>query len=334
MTSIERERQSEPQEDLLKWAIRYVLIPVTVAALAGVFALAVVEKQFKLQTRPPDEDTIDNIFATMTAVAPQSQPGSSNVPNTPTIAPTATKEASVAETGEPVSDLPQENDPLSGPVTICGQVATGWQLYTVQPGNTLFSLAQQAGTTVAMIQQVNCLYGTLKAYEQIWLPAIVAKPVEVTAVVEETPIVEETAIVEETPVVDPAITVTPTITTTAPVGLADLMNSPGSAPEISVSCPNGPGTCITSVNLAVSNVGAADADLFNIQVWLDPAQSVVLNQAVERLMPGESVSLLLVSPPGGNCYDPNCTVCVIVDSREGVMEEDETNNQFCTTFPG
>lgn len=334
MTNVERERQSEPQEDLLKWAIRYVLIPVTVAALAGVFALAVVDRQFELQNRPLDEDTINSIFATMTAVAPQSQPGSSTVPNTPTIAPTPTKEASVAETGEPISELPQENGPSSGQAPICGQVPVGWQLYTVQPGNTLFSLAQQTGTTVATIQQVNCLYDSLKAYEQIWLPTTISKPIEVTAVIEETAVVALTPIVKETAVVDPIITETPTITVTEPVGLPDLVNSPGSVPNISVSCPDGPGTCVTSVNLAISNVGLADADLFNIQVWLDPAQSVVLNQAVERLMPGQSVSFSLLSPPGGNCYDPNCTVCVIVDSREGVVEEDETNNQFCTTFPG
>jgi LysM repeat protein len=48
----------------------------------------------------------------------------------------------------------------------------GWVSYVVKAGNTLFSLARLTGTTVADIQQVNCLSGTtIRVGERLWLPA-------------------------------------------------------------------------------------------------------------------------------------------------------------------
>ncbi len=301
--------EAENHENTLKWVTRYVLIPVSLAVITGLFALEVIDREIASR-QPHNDDVAVSIFATLTAVAPSNPPAANPEPDgTPTSEPTPTQEANLGAAGEPVAEAPLVNESVVGQTAVCGQIPTGWQRYTVQPGNTLYSLARQTGTSIAMIEQVNCLVGPLPAYAQIWLPTIpVAQP-------------------------EPSLGA-PDLTVTTPVGLPDLINNTDGWPTVSVSCPHGPGSCVTSVNLAVSNVGSADADLFNIQVWLDPAQSVVLNQTVERLLPGESVSFSLDSPPGGNCYDPDCTVCITVDSRSSVTEENEANNQFCTTFQG
>jgi LysM repeat protein len=48
---------------------------------------------------------------------------------------------------------------------------SGWIVYTVLPGDTLFSLARNTGTSVEAIQQANCLSDTLIiAYNEIHLP--------------------------------------------------------------------------------------------------------------------------------------------------------------------
>lgn len=300
--------EAETHEDVLKWVIRYVLIPVSLAVITGLFALEVIDREIASR-QPQENDVAASIFATLTAVAPKNLPVTNPEPTgTPTSESTPTQETNLEESSKSVVEASSEMVSL-GETAVCGQVPVGWQRYTVQPGNTLYSLARQTGTTIAMIEQVNCLVEPLQAYEPIWLPPMpVAQP--------------------EPPAGAPNLTVT------SPIGLPDLSNNTDGLPTISVSCPDGPGSCVTSINLAVSNLGSADADLFNVQVWLDPAQSVMLNQSVERLLPGESVSFLLASPPGGNCYDPDCTICITVDSRHSVAEGDETNNQFCTTFQG
>lgn len=49
----------------------------------------------------------------------------------------------------------------------------GWVLYTIQPGNTLFSLAGRTAAGVAQVKQVNCLVGDgLQAGQQLWLPQL------------------------------------------------------------------------------------------------------------------------------------------------------------------
>lgn len=305
----------ENQENILKWTIRYVLIPITLAAVGGWIALEVVNREIASRT-PAERDVAAAVFATMTAAAPNNQP-TAKPTATATIEPTPTQEAADNEPGDPSVAKPP-NQPPAPPPVVCGQVPAGWQLYTVQPGNTLYSLARNSGTSIAAIRQVNCLYGQLLAYQLIWLPEFYHEQPEPT--------------VEVTQIVEPVITATPTATAsptpTEPAGLPDLISD---APTIRVSCPEG---CVTTVILAITNVGSAAAGTFNVQVQLDPAQSVVLNQSVEFLEPGETAVLTLVSPPGGNCYDPNCSVRITVDSRNGVVEENEANNLFEITIPG
>jgi hypothetical protein len=101
-----------------------------------------------------------------------------------------------------------------------------------------------------------------------------------------------------------------------------------------VSCPGGTGTCVTQVELTVANVGAADAGTFITRVTLDPAQSVKVDPLLPGLAAGTSQSFMIITPRGGNCYDPDCTVCATVDANSQVDESNESNNQLCHTTPG
>ena len=298
----------ESQENLLKWVIRYVLIPVSLAVITGLFAIAVIDREIASRRQQPNEDFASSIFATMTAVAGQNQPEASATPapsSTPTLAPTATEEAQVEET--PVVEADTSNKPNPGNTAVCGLVPTGWRLYTVQPGNTLYSLARQNGTTIAAVQQANCLYGQLMAYTQIWLP-----PLYLDDVI--------------------AVTAEPTITVTKVLALPDLINVVGDWPWVTEECAGSVEECVSTVNLAVSNIGEADAGPFAVTVRLDPAQSVVLTQSFEGLAVGELLSFSLNSPTGNSCYTPDCTVCITVDSRDSVTEANEANNVYCTTY--
>ena len=298
----------ESQENLLKWVIRYVLIPVSLAVITGLFAIAVIDREIASRRQQPDEDFASIIFATMTAVAGQNQPEASATPvpsSTPTLAPTATEEAQVEET--PVVEADTSNKPNPGNTAVCGLVPAGWRLYTVQPGNTLYSLARQSGTTITAIQQANCLYGQLMAYTQIWLPPLYLDDmISVTKA--------------------PTITITPTVL----LRLPELTNATGELPAIAQNCDGS--VCATTVTLAVTNQGSADVGSFDVLVRIDPEQSIVMTDLVEGLAVGDTAVLSLTSPPTISCYDPDCSVCISVDSRGAVLEENEGNNLYCTTF--
>ncbi|MAT99166.1 MAG: hypothetical protein CL608_18630 [Anaerolineaceae bacterium] len=173
----ENKDKQEIPESLFKWVIRYVLIPLTVAALGGWVVLEAVNVEVAARNNSAEhnhDDIVADIFATLTAVAPQTQAPN----NTPVIEPTPTEKSS----SEDKDPAPTATPAIAAATTPpCGLVPAGWQPYTVQPGNTLFSLAQQTGTTVAAIRQANCLYGQLAAYSQIWLPNIVVSRPEPTA---------------------------------------------------------------------------------------------------------------------------------------------------------
>jgi len=101
-----------------------------------------------------------------------------------------------------------------------------------------------------------------------------------------------------------------------------------------VECPTGVGSCVTTVEITVENIGAGFAGVFNVRVTFDPAQSVVVNRAVPGLAAGAATTFTVVSPPGGNCFDPDCTVTVLVDDANVVPESNETNNEDSETRIG
>ncbi|MBK7938008.1 MAG: hypothetical protein IPJ82_13350 [Lewinellaceae bacterium] len=117
-----------------------------------------------------------------------------------------------------------------------------------------------------------------------------------------------------------------------PTGCPDLVVSDiADAPK--VDCPGGGGTCVTTVKFTIANTGTANAGAFNIRIALDP--SVVINQAVPGgLAAGATLTFTVSSPPGGNCYNPDCTVIITVDDGNAVEECKEDNNRALETTLG
>ena len=101
-----------------------------------------------------------------------------------------------------------------------------------------------------------------------------------------------------------------------------------------VDCPTGGGSCVTTVTFTITNTGAGNAGSFNVKITLDPSQSIIVNQAVAGLAAGASQTFTIMSPPGGNCFDSDCKVCITVDSGNSVVESSETNNELCKNFIG
>ncbi len=102
-----------------------------------------------------------------------------------------------------------------------------------------------------------------------------------------------------------------------------------------MQCPVGGGTCVTTVDVKVSNIGTVDAGPFNTKVTLDPSQSVTFNQTFpDGLSAGITQTFTVTTSPGGNCFDPDCTICVTVDHENNVLESDEDNNGLCSTQAG
>ncbi|MDJ0730320.1 MAG: CARDB domain-containing protein [Crocosphaera sp.] len=116
---------------------------------------------------------------------------------------------------------------------------------------------------------------------------------------------------------------------------ADLVVREINLSSLSVDCPGGGGTCVTKVEVTIANVGLADAEAFRTRVTFDPGQSVeVFQDFPTGLAQGSSETFTVTTRPGGNCFDPDCTICVTVDDQNQVMESNELNNNLCQTRPG
>lgn len=101
---------------------------------------------------------------------------------------------------------------------------------------------------------------------------------------------------------------------------------------IVVDCSLGADSCVTTVTFTIANTAKVNAGAFDIRVVADPLQSVVVNLSVPNgLGAGKTATFTISTPPGGNCFDPDCTICITVDSNNTVSESDETNNQLCRT---
>jgi len=87
--------------------------------------------------------------------------------------------------------------------------------------------------------------------------------------------------------------------------------------------------CTSTVTFTIANIGVADAGPFKVLVRADPglAQQGTVN--VVSLAAGATTTLTITLPPGGNCYDPDCDVCITVDSDNEVIESNEGNNDYC-----
>ncbi|MBJ3764267.1 hypothetical protein ILP92_16075 [Maribius pontilimi] len=101
-----------------------------------------------------------------------------------------------------------------------------------------------------------------------------------------------------------------------------------------VSCPQGGGSCVTRVDYTLRNIGDAASGAFQSRATLDPRQSVVVERSVPGLLAGATRTIQVVTPRGGNCFDPDCTVTVEADVSDRVMECREDNNTAAATTPG
>ena len=99
----------------------------------------------------------------------------------------------------------------------------------------------------------------------------------------------------------------------------------------SVSCL--PGGCTTTITFTISNPSATNVTTaFDVLVEADPGQSRTIS--VAGLAAGASQTFTETLGPGGNCFDPDCTVRVTVDSGNVVVESNEANNVATLTSVG
>lgn len=108
--------------------------------------------------------------------------------------------------------------PLDTPIPIvtveaCVPGRPDWIVYTIQPGDTLFSLARNTGTTVEMVVQVNCLPDASQIYrgQSLYLPTWPPTPI---ATLPPPP--------TATPTLRPPGTAKPTPTSTPTIELPDV----------------------------------------------------------------------------------------------------------------
>ena len=117
-------------------------------------------------------------------------------------------------------------------------------------------------------------------------------------------------------------------------GKPDLVVRDIDLDSLQVSCPDGAGSCVSKVKVTIANIGAADAGSFNTLTQFDPAQSVLVDHNSAGLDAGDSDTFEVQTPPGGNCFDPDCTICVAVDNKDDIDESDESNNKMCKSKLG
>ena len=102
--------------------------------------------------------------------------------------------------------------------------------------------------------------------------------------------------------------------------------------RIDVNCVSG--SCTTTVNFTIANVGTASAGPFKVLIRGDPGLGQEKTVGINGLAAGETMYLYESLPSDGNCYDPDCTVCITVDSGGHVVESNEENNELCETWGG
>ncbi len=101
-----------------------------------------------------------------------------------------------------------------------------------------------------------------------------------------------------------------------------------------VRCPTGAGSCRAAVTVIVENTGTAASGPFTLRTTFDPRQSINSDDPVGGLGPGETKPVNVNVTTGGNCFDPDCQICAMADSKDVVEESDEENNDLCREKQG
>jgi LysM repeat protein len=125
--------------------------------------------------------------------------------------------------------------PTDTPVP-CGP-PPGWIRYSVQPGNTLYSLSQAYGVSLSQLQFANCMAANqtyLVTGQTIWVPNVVTRTPRATATATLTPVI----------IIFPSVTGTlpPTFTATIP---PTATNAPTST-DVPTGTPTGTATATAS----------------------------------------------------------------------------------------
>jgi len=119
-----------------------------------------------------------------------------------------------------------------------------------------------------------------------------------------------------------------------PTNRPDLMVQDIDIPDVDCVLVAAGVTCTTTVTFTIANIGTADAGPFKVLVEADPGLAQTQTVSVAGLAAGATTTLTVALPPSGNCYDPDCSVCVTVDSDSEVTESNEGNNQKCELTMG
>ena len=126
------------------------------------------------------------------------------------------------------------------------------------------------------------------------------------------------------------------------INLVGAVHVPNPRPDLTVKITDQPTRvacqpevgCTATVEFTVANVGADDvAADFTVLIEADevPSKTITVSGG---LAAGESRAFTETLGPGGNCYNPDCTVKVTVDSGAAITESDETNNSDSRTDLG
>lgn len=177
--------------------------PVQIITQTAVFPSATVSQATSLPPSPAFTPDIADATPTLVAVS------------------TATAEQLLPPQVSPTAEIP--------PVAQCGTLP-GWVRYSIQPGDTLFSLGNRTGTTVAQIQQANCLTGIIiYAGQVLYLPFL---PPTSTVLPTYTPTI---------PSATPTVTLPPPTLTFTPSPTAEQLPPPGPGdPTLKVEPASGP----------------------------------------------------------------------------------------------
>ena len=101
-----------------------------------------------------------------------------------------------------------------------------------------------------------------------------------------------------------------------------------------VTCPSAQGSCVTRLDYIIGNIGTAASGPFQARASADPDQGKTAVEQIESLLPGQDISISVLTTSGGNCFDPDCTLTVEADSKGKVKECREDNNSRTETTPG
>lgn len=143
------------------------LLLILLTGCTGTFEVGILPSQPAQSTFPPN---------TTSPHAPQV----TNISPTPLSTDTARPEAATTVQDKTTPGSTATATPCHAP--------TAWIAYTVQTGDTLFGLAQQAGTTVQVIARSNCLSGdTLVVGQRLYLPFVASSTPSATITPSSTP---------------------------------------------------------------------------------------------------------------------------------------------------